>query len=152
MSHTTNPSAGITPETQALIESAIQASRTYSLTVSAPADGVLITGDGQASFLVPAHLNGLVLSSVKAVLSTVSSSGAPTFQVRRRRAGSDVDMLTTALSVDAGEYSSATAATPAVIDTSNDDVATGDLVIVDVDVAGTGAIGCHIECVFSEAA
>jgi hypothetical protein len=47
-------------------------------------------------------------------------------------------MLSTALTVDASEYTSATAATAAVIDTANDDVATDDLIEVACTTAGTG--------------
>jgi len=35
-------------------------------------------------------------------------------------------------------------ATPPVIDAANDDVATGDLIAVDVDVAGTGTKGLGV--------
>jgi hypothetical protein len=47
-------------------------------------------------------------------------------------------MLSTAITIDANEFDSKDAATAAAINTSNDDVATGDLIRVDVDVAGTG--------------
>jgi len=37
-----------------------------------------------------------------------------------------------------------------VINTSNDDVATGDRIFVDVDVAGTGTKGLDVHLTFSE--
>lgn len=43
--------------------------------------------------------------------------------------------------LDASETSSYTAATAPVINTSNDDVLTGDFLRVDIDGAGTGAKG-----------
>jgi hypothetical protein len=47
-------------------------------------------------------------------------------------------MLSTNLTVDANEYTSATAATPAVIDTAHDDVATDVLIEVKCSVSGIG--------------
>lgn len=47
-------------------------------------------------------------------------------------------MLSTSLTVDASEYTSATATTPAVINTSFDDVVTDDLIEVACTVSGTG--------------
>ena len=46
--------------------------------------------------------------------------------------------LTTNVTIDASEFTSYTAATAAVIDSGNKDVATGDLIAIDVDAAGTG--------------
>ena len=53
-------------------------------------------------------------------------------------------MLTTNITIDASEFTSYTAATAPVIDSSNKDVATGDLVAVDIDAAGTGAKGLGV--------
>ena len=58
-------------------------------------------------------------------------------------------MLTTKLTIDASETTSYTAATAAVIDTAHDDVATGDLIAVDVDVAGTRRKGLGVVFTFS---
>ena len=59
-----------------------------------------------------------------------------------------VDMLSTRITVDANEKTSYTAAAAPVINASNDDVATGDILRVDVDVAGTGAKGLMILLTF----
>ena len=48
-------------------------------------------------------------------------------------------MLSTKLTIDSAETGSDTAATPAVIDTSNDDVSENDLLRVDVDAVQTTA-------------
>ena len=75
-------------------------------------------------------------------------------QIRRSRGAatrSDADMLSTKLTIDSGETSSATAATAAVVNTSNDDVATGDLIYVDVDAVSTTAPqGLTVVLVFEE--
>ena len=45
------------------------------------------------------------------------------------------------LTIDANEYTSYTAATPSVINSSYKTVSTGDLIMIDKDVAGTGEKG-----------
>ncbi len=122
--------------------------RIVTVLVSDPNGDAITTGDGKAYYRVPAVLNGYNLVGVAASVDTVSSSGLPTVQLRRKRSGSDVDMLSTKLSLDASETDSSTAATAAVIDTSNDDVATADRIYVDIDVAGTGAKGLAVEMTF----
>ncbi len=107
----------------------------------------LTTGDGKLIFLIPAYLNGLNLTVAHAAVSTVSSSGAPTIQIRNVTQAAD--MLTTKITIDANENTSYTAATAPVIDTANDDVATGDLIAVDCDVAGTGAKGLIVYLEFA---
>ncbi len=99
-------------------------------------------GDGKAYFPCPAELNGMDLVAVSMFLTTTSSSGIPTFQIHNLTQAAD--MLSTKLTVDAGELTSATAAAAAVIDTANDDVATNDILRFDCDVAGTGAKGVMV--------
>jgi hypothetical protein len=102
----------------------------------------LTTGDGKLIFVIPASMNGMNLIGVAAMVSTVSSSGAPDIQIRN--VTDTQDMLSTKLTIDASEFTSYTAATPAVIDATKDDVATGDRIAIDVDGAGTGAKGLTI--------
>jgi hypothetical protein len=100
----------------------------------------ITTGDGKAGFMVPAKLNGWNLVRAHAgLLGAQSSSGTPTIQIRN--ATQTADMLTTKVTIDANEWTSHTAAAAPVVDAANDDVATGDRILVDVDVAGTGAQG-----------
>lgn len=106
----------------------------------------LTTGDGKVIFLVPQELNGYNLVGAAAFVTTVSSSGTPTIQIRN--VTDAVDMLSTRITVDANEYTSYTAAAAAVVDATYDDVATGDRLAVDVDVAGTGAKGLGIVLTF----
>ena len=106
----------------------------------------LNTGDGQFFFVIPAALNGSNLAAVAAHVYTVSTSGLPTIQIRN--VTDSVDMLSTKLTIDANESDSKDALTPAVIDTTKDDVATGDVLAIDVDVAGTGTLGLEIRLQF----
>lgn len=120
--------------------------RTYQLKIFDDAS-VITTGDGKLIFVIPPELNGLNLTDVDAFVTTNSSSGSPTVQVRN--VTDAFDMLSTRITIDPNEPTSYTAAAPPVIDTAHDDVATGDLLAIDVDVAGTGAKGLGVVLVFS---
>lgn len=118
-----------------------------TILVTDPNGAALTTGDGKAYFRIPSTLNGRNLTAVAAAVTTVSSSGIPTVQIHNVTQAAD--MLTTKLTIDASETDSSTAAAAAVIDTANDDVATGDMLRIDIDVAGTGAKGLVVEMQFS---
>lgn len=99
---------------------------------------ITVADDIGSRFVVPASLNNYNLVSVFAKVKGVSASGGPLlFQVRNST--QTADMLSTRINIDDGETSTATAATAAVIDTGNDDVATGDSIVFDCDDAGDGA-------------
>jgi hypothetical protein len=102
----------------------------------------LLTGD-LLTFCIPSDFGGMNLIDADAYVTTVSSSGLPTVQIKNVTQG-NVNMLTTPITIDVGETTSYTAATPPVIDTANDDVATGDLVTVNVPTNGTGAKGLGV--------
>ena len=105
-------------------------------------DTALTIGNGKKAIHIPAELNGYNLVSVHAFNLTASSSGNPNFQVYNLT--DTTDMLSTALTIDATETGSNTAATPAVIDTAKDDVATNDIIQIDCDTAGTGTKGVYV--------
>lgn len=107
----------------------------------------IAVGDGQAYAVIPAALNGYHLVAAHAHLVTPSTSGTPAIQLRNTRLGAD--MLTTPITIDPNEKNSYTASAPAVIDTANDDVQTGDEIRIDVDVAGTNAKGLILMLTFS---
>lgn len=103
-------------------------------------------GDGKFVFEVSEDMDGMDLIEVESYVSTVSTSGKPTVQIRNVTQG--VDMLSTKCEIDANEKNSKDAAVTVVIDPSNDDVAWGDHVAIDVDVAGTGAKGLGVMLTF----
>jgi hypothetical protein len=115
---------------------------------------VWTTGDGKSYFRVPSSLNGMNLVGLGVGVNVTSSSGTPTLMIARGRqssatsAHSYVDMLSTSLTIDALDYDSKDAGTPAAINASNDDVLTGDLIRVDCDVAGTSTAGGHLTLQF----
>jgi hypothetical protein len=122
--------------------------RVVQIQVTDPAGSALAVADGQAYFRVPTVFNGMNLVSVSATVITASTSGLPTVQLTRMRGVATASMLSTTLTIDANETDSATAATAAVIDTANDDVATADLIRVDVTTAGTGTKGLIVTLTF----
>ena len=112
--------------------------------------GTALTTSNRAKFRIPAAMNGMNLTSLFANLGLDGSSGSsssctPTFSVQK----GTTNMLSTNLTVDAGEYDSTTAAVPAVIDVAQDDVATGDIVIVETTVSGTGVTYAIVTLIFS---
>lgn len=105
-----------------------------------------LTTSEKCYFRIPAALTGMNLVSVTGSVGTgaagSSSSGTPTFTVKN--VTDNNQMLSTSLTIDANEYTSATAATPAVINGSFDDVVTDDLIEVAVTTAGTGVTYAQI--------
>lgn len=95
------------------------------------------TGDGKGYFHIPAGLNGMNLVEVHAEVITAGTTGTTDIQIHNVTQAAD--MLTTKITIDSTETGSDTAATAAVIDTANDDVATNDLIRIDVDAVSTTA-------------
>jgi hypothetical protein len=98
-------------------------------------DETVAVGDGTMAFPVPVDLNGYNLTDVLAAVYTKGVTGTTDVMIRRARAGTDVDMLLSAVSIGDAYY-----ANNGTIDTSKDDVATGDLLFVDVDSVHSGTL------------
>jgi hypothetical protein len=113
------------------------------------ASEALAVNNGAFYYVVPPELSGMNLVSVSGQVITVSSSGLPTVALTRCAvvatnnmcSGATVAMLSTNLTWDANENRTSTAATPVGINAANDDVATDQVVRVDITVAGTGTQG-----------
>lgn len=95
----------------------------------------ITTGTAKVTFRLP---YAFTVTSVKASLTTASSSGIPTVDINE--AGTTI--LSTKLTIDANELTSTTAATPAVI--SDSSLADDAEITIDIDVAGTGAKGLKV--------
>jgi len=134
----TSDSTAVTPDALA---GSILGTQIATLRVIEP-DDTLATGDGQFYFTIPYEFNGMNLVNAHAAVYTASSSGTPTVQIYNLT--DTVDMLSTEITIDASETNSYTAAAQPVIDTDYDDVAAGDIIRVDVDVAGTGTAGLDV--------
>ena len=96
--------------------------------------------DGVMYFTVPPELNGCDLVSVGAHVYTASDGGTA-INISLYNVTQTADMLTTQLTIDNTEYDSKDATTAAVIDANNDDVATGDVLRIDVNQKGANATG-----------
>lgn len=124
-----------------------------------PNGTTVVTGDQQACFLVPGTddctLNptwctasgALNLTHAGVMLgNNAGTTTGITVQISRKRLSAPgtkgtVDTLSTLLTTDATEFSSANATTPAVVNAANDDSAPGDEFCVDNDAVPTGAEG-----------
>lgn len=91
---------------------------------------VKATGDGAAYFpRIPSYLNGWNIIEVAAC--RVAGTGLLTIQLYNVTQAADI--LSTELTIDANETDSKDAATPASINTSEDDLTTGDRIRIDLD-------------------
>lgn len=99
-----------------------------------------VVGDGAMIVCIPPEANGMNLVDADAFLTTVAT-GASLTTIQIRNVTDTQDMLSTKITIDASEYTSYSAATQPVINTTYDDVATGDLIAVDIDVIGSTTAG-----------
>lgn len=95
----------------------------------------ITTGTAKVTFRTP---YAFTVTSVKASLTTASSSGNPAVDINEGGAS----IFSTTLTIDANELTSTTAATAAVI--SDASLAADALMTIDIDTAGTGAKGLKI--------
>lgn len=96
----------------------------------------LTTGAGKLTMRMPF---AMTLTAVRSSINTVSSSGLVTVDINETGSGT---ILSTKLSIDQGEKTSTTAATPAVI---SDALLADDAELTfDIDAAGTGAKGLKV--------
>lgn len=96
-------------------------------------------GDGLEGAAIGAELDGFRVVGVVAAVHTAGATGPTEVQIRRRRAGVDADVLSVKCRIESGEHRSTDAATQPVVDTDYDDLASGDLVYVDVDAVSATA-------------
>ena len=89
------------------------------------------TGDGKVAFTVSNRLAGMNIKRVYAFVNTAGSGGTTT--VMLRNATHTADILSTAITIDSAELHTSSAATPAVISGSEDDLTEHDIIHVDVD-------------------
>lgn len=108
--------------------------RTIEIVVFDSGDTVT-TGDGAAYAVIPSSLDGMNLVEVFAGVSTAGTTGTTDIQIHN--VSGAADMLSTKITIDSGEQTNQTAATPAVIDTANDDVSSWEQIRIDVDAVST---------------
>lgn len=90
-------------------------------------------GDGAAFLEIPAAMNGMDLVEARATVITAGTTNTTDIQIHNLT--QTADMLSTVITIASG----ATQAADGVIDAANDDVATGDVIRIDVDAVSTTA-------------
>jgi hypothetical protein len=90
----------------------------------------LAVADGVGYIIIPAECNGMNLISARADVITAGTTNASTFDIYN--VTDSTSMLSSAISIASG----ATSGT-GTIDTDHDDVATGDIIRIDVDTLST---------------
>lgn len=105
------------------------------------------TGDGKFIFAVPFDLDGRTLERALGYVTGASTSGALVVQVRNVTTG--LDLLSTPITIDQSENTSATSSAPMVVAKVNGKVRQDQLIAIDVDSAGTSAEGLGVVLTFS---
>lgn len=108
-------------------------------------DTSVAVADGKIPFTVPLSMDGMNLVDVIASVHTKGITGTTNIQIRRRRAGSDADMLSTLITIGDEFFAS-----DEVIDGANDDILDGDQIYIDVDAihSGTAPLGLSVVLTF----
>lgn len=91
------------------------------------------TGDGVVGIPIGDVFNGLNVQYVMVRVHDKGVTGTTDVQVRRRRSGTDADVLSTKVTVGDEWF-----AADGVINSSNDDLATGDMLYIDIDAIHSG--------------
>ena len=117
--------------TQDSLDAVIDTPTDYDISFAASDESTaLTTGNGKVTIFAP---RDFTLVSLFAGVSTLgTTSGTTTIQIQKN----GVDILSTALTIDQGEYTSLTAAAPAVISTTA--FTKGDRISVDIDAISGG--------------
>ena len=135
----------VNPATGRVIAEATETTEPQMMVALFESDVSVSTGNGRVALTIPAVYDGLALTAVIASVHTKGITATTDVMVRRRRAGSDVDMLTVPVTIGDEFY-----AADGTIDTDNDDVATGDQIYIDVDAvhSGTAPLGLSVTISF----
>lgn len=106
----------------------------------------VIAGDEKFRFLISRDMDGMSLTDCEAYVTT---PGANLIQLRK--SFTNVDMLSTRITIDSGEYNSMDAAVQPVINEAVAEVAHGDHISIDVDTGGGKGLGVYLTFEFVNA-
>lgn len=98
-------------------------------------DAEVVNGIGNIYWTAPTELAGYNIVNVAASVATAGTTG--TLDIQIHNVTSAADILTTKITIDSGQTTSYTAATPAVISGTEDDLTAGDLFRFDIDAIHT---------------
>jgi hypothetical protein len=126
----TDEGRGISPDSLA---GSVFGAKYFVIVLVADATDVDTTSGVMLNFPVTPNLNGMNLIYANAHVTTAGTTNATTIQIRNMTKYSSNDALSTAISI----ASTATVGTPGTVDTSYDDVATGDRLKIYVTAQST---------------
>jgi len=133
--------------TRSILFNQITAFTERTLVIKCVADTISPTvGNGITHVTIPSTLDGKNLQSAQAHVYTAGTGSLTTVQLHNLTDGQD--MLSTAITIDASEKDSSTAATPSVTG-ANNGVSTADVIRIDVDVVATSTLGLEVRMVFN---
>ena len=126
-------SAGFVKTTSAGVISSVKEKEYIGWSV-VNSDTATAVADGKLGAAIPAGMNGMNLVDFTCSVADLNSaaSGATTVVLRRVRGGTAAYMTSTGVTIDYNQYT----ASDEVIDTSNDDLATGDKLYVVIPTGG----------------
>lgn len=109
-------------------------------------DEDVATGNGTLALTISPALGGTNLVNAVASVHTKGVTNTTDIQIRRRRAGVNVDMLSTKITIGDEYYVS-----DEVIDTGKNDIEEGDQLYIDVDaIHTTTPKGLSVTCTFKK--
>jgi len=96
-------------------------------------DSAVTTGNGVIGIPITSKLNGFNIIGAQANVYTKGVTGTTDIVIRKQRGATDSDVTSTAITIGDEYY-----ATDCVVDTVADDLATGDMLFIDVDAVHSG--------------
>ena len=100
----------------------------------------LTTGADKATFRMP---QAATITAVRASVTTAPAGSVLTVDINK--AGGSTSLLSTKLTIDAGEKTSTTAATAAVLDAAQDDITDDEEMTIDIDTIGSSTAGAGLK-------
>jgi len=106
----------------------------------------IVVTNGLYGVAIPAGINGKALTvALGSVNACGTGTGVTTIQIRRVRSGSSVYMLSTGITISTSQYY----ASDGIINTSYDDLATGDMIYIDIlSITSTSPYGLSVVLTF----
>ena len=110
--------------------------------ITAP-DGVVVDSDGPTSMAFPANFTGYNIVAVAARIITADDA-ADDIDIGIYNVTQTAEVLSQLMTIEGGEFSTLTSATPGAVDGAESDITLGDVYRIDIDYAGDNAAGLEI--------
>lgn len=96
----------------------------------------LLTGSGWLMWQIPSTASGYVVNRLEVTVHTPGTTNVSSFDITNKDKGNR-KIFSTAVTIDSNETSWRTAATPAVVNSANDDVGGGDRLLFNINALST---------------